>query len=161
MCGSDSTQYELIRFSDSIRKLRMLVLESTRISVSSSKQTAWISGRSTMERLEGILETVNFYEVKVSSEGAKTAKDALKIVAREIDSAGLYCAKPTLGSEPPYVLDSELGALITDQLISDVTENVLRTRLVFFVMDVVIYWHLCLERRHLCPFHTPLNAWKT
>ncbi len=79
----------------------MLVLEPARISVASLERTAWISARSTEERLDGILGTVSFYETKISSAGAKTAKEAMKVVAREIDSEGLHGVKPTLGSEPP------------------------------------------------------------
>jgi hypothetical protein len=51
--------------------------------------------------VNNILETVSFYEAKIANASAKTAKDAMKVVARELELEGLHGVKQTLDSEPP------------------------------------------------------------
>ncbi|XP_006454085.1 hypothetical protein AGABI2DRAFT_113843 [Agaricus bisporus var. bisporus H97] len=93
--------YQLIRFSDGLRKLKISVFDNKKNLATSLNRTSWISARSTEERLDNILKTVIFYEVKVSSMNAKSAKDAMRVVAKEVESDGLHGVKPTLDSEPP------------------------------------------------------------
>ncbi|EKM84119.1 hypothetical protein AGABI1DRAFT_124438 [Agaricus bisporus var. burnettii JB137-S8] len=93
--------YQLIRFSDGLRKLKILVFDNKKNLATSLNRTSWISARSTEERLDNILKTVIFYEVKVSSMNAKSAKDVMRVVAKEVESDGLHGVKPTLDSEPP------------------------------------------------------------
>lgn len=53
-----------------------------------SRQANWIE-RST-EALTSITEIVDFYQGKVSEANARTAEAAMSVVAREIETGGLY-----------------------------------------------------------------------
>ncbi|KAF9454112.1 hypothetical protein P691DRAFT_810827 [Macrolepiota fuliginosa MF-IS2] len=100
--------YELIRFSGGIQMLRMLVRETDGLA-SPLKSPTWVSTRTAEERLNNILETVSFYEDKVSNADARTAKDAMRVVTREIESEGLHHSKPILDSEPPKRVEDAVG----------------------------------------------------
>ncbi|KXN88778.1 UPF0668 protein C10orf76 [Leucoagaricus sp. SymC.cos] len=103
--------YELIRFSDGIQKLNSHIRESTLAASSTSGRTIWISARTTEERLKNIIETVNFYENKISNASAKTVREAMRVVAREIESEGLHGIRLTLDSEPPKRVEDAAGFL--------------------------------------------------
>ncbi|KAJ3568594.1 hypothetical protein NP233_g5615 [Leucocoprinus birnbaumii] len=97
--------YELIRYSDGIQKLQV---RSHEFAVPPTR-TAWISNRTNEERLNNIMDTASFYEKKVSDAGARTAKDALRIVAQEIESEGLHGVKTTFDSEPPKRVEEAIS----------------------------------------------------
>lgn len=51
--------------------------------------------------LNRIVTTTQFYEQKVAHANARTAKDAMRVVAREIEADGLYGVKEAREMEPP------------------------------------------------------------
>lgn len=75
--------------------LRTLSLPQT----SSAQGTCWVA--EPRELLSHILSVTEFYEEKVGKAGAVSAKDALQVVSREIDSDGLFGVKNTPEIEEP------------------------------------------------------------
>jgi hypothetical protein len=53
------------------------------------------------ELLSHILSVTEFYEDKVERAGAVSAKDAMRVVAREIDADGLFGVKESPEIEEP------------------------------------------------------------
>lgn len=63
------------------------------------------------EAMANIFATTDHYETKIIAAGAKTAKDALRVVAKEIEKDGLSYGK-NLHSEPPSYVSSSLFCII-------------------------------------------------
>lgn len=53
------------------------------------------------ELLNDIINITEFYEGKITEAGARTAKDAMKAVSREIEADGIHGMKETREMEPP------------------------------------------------------------
>lgn len=102
--------YELIRFADGIRKLRADVRDSVMVVSSPSNRTTWVSKRTSEERLSNIIDIVSFYENKISNAKAGTAKDAMRVVAQDIERQGLHGVKSiNVDSEPPKRGEDAIG----------------------------------------------------
>ena len=91
-------QYELVR-SSSVLKKQASLLKSLALPQSTSR-ISLVTERPT-EILTHILKTTEFYEEKVEAAGTRTAKDAMCIVAREIEKDGLHRTKDLREIEEP------------------------------------------------------------
>jgi hypothetical protein len=56
---------------------------------------------STTETLDGIVKLTLFYEQRITQAGTRTAKDAMKVVEKEIEVDGLQGLKEMRETEPP------------------------------------------------------------
>ncbi|KAF8078888.1 hypothetical protein FPV67DRAFT_1558084 [Lyophyllum atratum] len=98
--------YELV-WSSSILKSQTSLLHSLTVQQPDPRQAIWIN-RST-DALASILEIVEFYEYKVSQAGARTARAAMGVVAKEIEVDGLHAPKTLRESQVPVRSDDVLG----------------------------------------------------
>ncbi|KNZ76994.1 Chromatin structure-remodeling complex subunit rsc9 [Termitomyces sp. J132] len=91
--------YELIRFASILKSQESLLKSLTVAPQQDPRQATWIK-RST-EALASITELVDFYQGKVTKANARTAKAAMSVVAREIETDGLYTTKSVCEPQAP------------------------------------------------------------
>lgn len=87
--------------SSEILKKQAILLYSLALPGSANEQRgSWITEQPT-DTLAYILEITAFYEDRISKAGARTAKEAMRVVAKEIEADGLHGAKISREMEPP------------------------------------------------------------
>ncbi|KAE9398447.1 hypothetical protein BT96DRAFT_957569 [Gymnopus androsaceus JB14] len=89
--------YELVHDYQTLEKQVSLLQDLAM--PTSPKQKSWDEDPSRI--LATILDTTRFYETKVAAAGARSATQAMGIVAREIDQDGLYGVKESQRIAPP------------------------------------------------------------
>ncbi|KIK49428.1 hypothetical protein CY34DRAFT_69321 [Suillus luteus UH-Slu-Lm8-n1] len=92
--------YEIIRSSAVIRKQTVL-LESLG-QPTSVDRGALLRSDSASKALSRILSTAAYYEGKLESSGTRSAKDAFRIVSKDIEQNGLHTAHDADDTDPPY-----------------------------------------------------------
>lgn len=92
-----SDQYELVHDYQTLEK-QVSLLKDLAIPMS-PKQKA--REEDPLRILSSILDTTRFYQTKIAAAGARSATQAMSIVAREIDQDGLYGVKETRHVAPP------------------------------------------------------------
>ncbi|KAF5384911.1 hypothetical protein D9615_001292 [Tricholomella constricta] len=90
--------YELVR-SSAILKNQASLLKVLTVPQPDPRQTTWI--KKSTDALASILEIVDFYERRVNEAGARTAKAAMSVVAKEIEVDGLHAVKALRELEIP------------------------------------------------------------
>ena len=78
-----SSQYELVRSAPALRKLKIM-LRSLAVPNSSSLD------ESPSNALSRLITAATYYEEKIASAQSRTASQALRVVARNIDRDGIY-----------------------------------------------------------------------
>lgn len=96
-----NSQYELVRSSE-ILKRQDIVLKTVALPDPDLATNSWTNDKS-VDILMYILDIVAFYEGKVGLAGNRSAKEAMRGVAKEIEINGLQKTKIRREMEPPYV----------------------------------------------------------
>ncbi|KAI0964018.1 hypothetical protein AcW1_000938 [Taiwanofungus camphoratus] len=91
--------YEVVR-SAVVFKKQQVLLEKLSLPQPTSRKRLSGMNSAVAEAMANIFATTDHYETKIIAAGAKTAKDALRVVAKEIEKDGLGYGK-NLHSEPP------------------------------------------------------------
>lgn len=91
--------YEVVRSSAVIRK-QTLLLESLG-QPTSVDRGASLRSDSASKALSRVLSTAAYYEGKLASAGTRSAKDAFRIVSKDIEQNGLHSAHDTDVTDPP------------------------------------------------------------
>ncbi|KAI5835984.1 hypothetical protein K523DRAFT_259495 [Schizophyllum commune Tattone D] len=99
--------YELVRSADSLKKQAPLLKDLALPQRSSSRRRSLNTELTAAEKLARILNCVEFYATKISEGRARSANQAMRIVAREVDADGLQGVGDGAELEPPYVRRSE------------------------------------------------------
>jgi len=91
--------YELVRSSPVLKKqvslLQLLSLPAPQ------RRASWMTDQQPTIMLSRILSVTEFYEEKIAIAGAVSAKDAMDIVAREIEADGLHGVEPAQDMDQP------------------------------------------------------------
>ncbi|KAI4528315.1 DUF1741-domain-containing protein [Schizophyllum commune Loenen D] len=95
--------YELVRSADSLKKQAPLLKDLALPQRSSSRRRSLNTELTAAEKLARILNCVEFYATKISEGRARSANQAMRIVAREVDADGLQGVGDGAELEPPYV----------------------------------------------------------
>lgn len=93
-------QYEIVQTSAVLKKQTAL-LQAVGAPQVTSRRASWQSDE-TSKTLAHLLSVTDFYGNLIAQAGAHTAKDAMKIVAKDIEKDGLHLGTTADGqSEPP------------------------------------------------------------
>ncbi|KAL1722164.1 hypothetical protein EV715DRAFT_193415 [Schizophyllum commune] len=95
--------YELVRSADSLKKQAPLLKDLALPPRSSSRRRSLNTEPTAAEKLARILNCVEFYATKISEGRARSANQAMRIVAREVDADGLQGVGDGAELEPPCV----------------------------------------------------------
>ncbi|KAI5898035.1 uncharacterized protein SCHCODRAFT_02487077 [Schizophyllum commune H4-8] len=95
--------YELVRSADSLKKQAPLLKDLALPPRTSSRRRSLNTELTAAEKLARILNCVEFYATKISEGRARSANQAMRIVAREVDADGLQGVGDGAELEPPYV----------------------------------------------------------
>ncbi|KAL1757320.1 hypothetical protein FB107DRAFT_209616 [Schizophyllum commune] len=95
--------YELVRSADSLKKQAPLLKDLALPPRSSSRRRSLNTELTTAEKLARILNCVELYATKISEGRARSANQAMRIVAREVDADGLQGVGDGAELEPPCV----------------------------------------------------------
>lgn len=82
-------QYELVRSSAVLKKQASLLQSLALPRTTSHRRPSWVSEHPA-DTLAHILTVTDFYEAKIRLAGARSAKDAMRVVAKEIEAEGLH-----------------------------------------------------------------------
>ncbi|KAF5368476.1 hypothetical protein D9758_002263 [Tetrapyrgos nigripes] len=100
--------YELVRSTSTLDKQATL-LQTLSIPHSPRKSSRTTVTENAAALLSSILSTVHFYEQKITDARARSANQAMKVLAREIDRDGLHGSKEGHELVPPQRSDDVLG----------------------------------------------------
>jgi hypothetical protein len=81
-------KYELVQTSAVLKK-QIALLQAVGLHQVASRRSSWQSD-DTSKTLTRLLSVTDFYGSLIAKAGAQTAKDAMKIVAKEIEKDGLH-----------------------------------------------------------------------
>ncbi|KAL1737414.1 hypothetical protein EV714DRAFT_266217 [Schizophyllum commune] len=101
--------YELVRSADSLEKQAPLLKDLALPPRSSSRRRSLNTELTAAEKLARILNCVEFYATKISDGRARSANQAMRIVAREVDADGLQGVGDGAELEPPRRSEDVLG----------------------------------------------------
>ncbi|EGO31042.1 hypothetical protein SERLADRAFT_344288, partial [Serpula lacrymans var. lacrymans S7.9] len=97
---SKCTIYELVRSSSVLAKKKS-VLKTLGMPIAPSNRRASMRSDSAGKALAHLLLVVEFYENKLTAAGSKTATDAMRVVAREIEKEGLHGVDSSQETDDP------------------------------------------------------------
>jgi len=93
-------QYEVVRSSVVIRKQTLLLQSLAKPTPADHR--ASLRSDTASKALARILSTTAYYDGKLSSAGTRSAKDAFRIVSKDIEQNGLHSAHDVDDSDPLY-----------------------------------------------------------